>query len=279
VRDGSWAGPRRRPAGYPLTVPELPEIESYRRLAETALGRSITSVAAPDSWYLKGGATPRTLRRTLVGQQFTAARRIGKLLLLHTDGGPVVGIRFGMTGTLFVDGSATVEHLLYTPRRVNPAWDRFTLGFDDGGTLAVQDPRRLGGILIDPTLDHLGPDALSITRSQLAAALAGSAAPLKARLLDQSRVAGIGNLIADEVLWRTGLSPERLSGSLSPTEVRRLHTGLGRTLGLLMTRGGSHLGDLMEERHPGGRCPKDGAELSRATIGGRTTYWCPDHQH
>jgi formamidopyrimidine-DNA glycosylase len=260
-------------------VPELPEIESYRRLAETAVGRTIRSVKAPDRWYLKSGATAPALRRMLVGHRFSAARRIGKLLLLDTDGGPVLGIRFGMTGTLFVDGSSSVEHLLYTPRRVNRAWDRFALGFEDGGTLEVQDPRRLGGVLIDPTLDHLGPDALSITRSQLAAALAGSVVPLKARLLDQSRVAGIGNLIADEVLWRTGFSPERQSGSLSPAEVRRLHTGLGRTLAALMTRGGSHLGDLMEERHPGGRCPKDGTELSRATIGGRTTYWCPAHQH
>ena len=259
-------------------MPELPEIESYRRLAETAQGRPIRSVKAPDRWYLKNGATQATLRRLLVGHQFIAARRIGKLLLLDTDGGPVVGIRFGMTGTLFVDGASSIEHLLYTPRRVNPAWDRFALGFEDGGTLEVQDPRRLGGVLIDPTLDHLGPDALSITRAQLAAACKGSAAPLKARLLDQSRVAGIGNLIADEVLWRTGLSPERPSGSLTPVEVRRLYAGLGRTLGVLMQRGGSHLGDLMEERHPGGRCPKDGTELSRATIGGRTTYWCPAHQ-
>ena len=260
-------------------MPELPEIESYRRLAETALGRPIASVRAPDSWYLKGGATQRALRRLLVGHQLTAARRLGKLLLLDTDGGPVLGIRFGMTGTLFVDGSSSVEHLLYSPRRVNRAWDRFILGFDDDGTLEVQDPRRLGGVLIDPTLDHLGPDALSITRAQLVTALAGSVAPIKARLLDQSKVAGIGNLIADEVLWRTCLSPERPSGSLTSAEVRRLHSGLGRTLGLLMTRGGSHLGDLMEERHPGGRCPKDGTELTRATIGGRTTYWCPAHQH
>jgi formamidopyrimidine-DNA glycosylase len=260
-------------------VPELPEIESYRRLAETALDRSVRSVKAPDRWYLKSGATAAGLRRTLVGHRFTAARRQGKLLLLDTDGGPVVGIRFGMTGTLLVDGSSSVEHLLYTPRRVNPAWDRLVVGFDDGGRMEVQDPRRLGGVLIDPTLDHLGPDALSITRAQLAAALAGSAAPLKARLLDQSKVAGIGNLIADELLWRTSLSPERPAGSLTPAEVRRLHSGMVRALGRLIQRGGSHLGDLMEERHRGGRCPKDGTELARATIGGRTTYWCPAHQH
>jgi formamidopyrimidine-DNA glycosylase len=266
------------PARYPRRVPELPEVESYRRLAETAVGRSIASVATPDAWYLKSGTTSPTLRRLLVGHRFTAARRRGKLLLLDTDGGPVVGIRFGMTGMLTVDGASSVGQLISVPRRDNPRWDRCTLHFDDGGAMAVRDPRRLGGIVVDPSLTHLGPDALSITRGQLAAALGGSAAPLKARLLDQARVAGIGNLIADEVLWRAGLSPERPAGSLSPADVGRLHRQVGRTLALLMERGGSHLGDLMEERRPGGRCPKDGEELTRSTIGGRTTWWCPTHQ-
>ena len=101
---------------------------------------------------------------------------------------------------------------------------------------------------------------------------------MKARLLDQSKVAGIGNLIGDEVLWRAALSPLRPAGSLSATEVRRLHRNLNRVLTELLDRGGSHLGELMDERHRDGRCPKDGALLSRATVGGRTTYWCPQHQ-
>ena len=112
----------------------------------------------------------------------------------------------------------------------------------------------------------------------LGRALAGSSAPLKACLLDQSRVAGIGNLIADEVLWRAGLSPLRPAASLTPAEVRRLHRHLGGTLADLTGRGGSHLGDLMDERHRGGVCPKDGNPLSRSTVGGRTTWWCPTHQ-
>jgi formamidopyrimidine-DNA glycosylase len=142
----------------------------------------------------------------------------------------------------------------------------------------VPDPRRLGGIVLDPSVDHLGLDALSITRAQLAEALAGSRTPLKARLLDQARVAGIGNLIADELLWRAGLSPLRPAGSLVPDEVRRLHGTLVRTLRSLIGRGGSHRGDLMGERRPGGRCPRDGTELTRSTVGGRTTWWCAGHQ-
>ena len=259
-------------------MPELPEVESYRRLAEGALGRPVASLRAPDAWYLKHGTTAAALRRALVGGRLVGARRIGKLLLLDVDRGAVVGIRFGMTGTLLVDGTPGVAGLQYAPRRHDPVWERLRVGFGDGGTLTIQDPRRLGGVVLDPTVDHLGPDAVGLTRAQLAGALAGSDAPLKARLLDQSKVAGIGNLIADELLWRAGLSPLHPSGTLSAVEVRRLHRHLGGVLADLDERGGSHLGDLMAERHPGGRCPKDGSELVRSTVGGRTSWWCPAHQ-
>lgn len=259
-------------------MPELVEIESYRRLADTALRRTIAAVSSPDPWFLKGGIDAATLSAALVGHRFGAARRIGKLLLLDVDQGPTLGVRFGMTGTLAVDGEVGVEELRYAPRRRDPAWDRFGVEFGDGGSLVVEDPRRLGGVLLDPDESVLGPDAATIGRAQLAAALAGSRAPLKARLLDQARVAGIGNLIADEVLWRAGLHPARPAGSLTPVEVRRLHRHLLRTIVDLSARGGSHTGDLMEERRPGGRCPKDGTELVRTRVGGRTSWWCPTHQ-
>ncbi len=183
-----------------------------------------------------------------------------------------------MTGTLVVDGLAGVEELRYAPRRRDPTWDRWTVGFEDGGSLVVQDPRRLGGVLLDPDVSSLGPDATAITPAELAATLRGSRTALKARLLDQSRVAGIGNLIADELLWRAGLSPLRASDSLTANEIRRLHRHLGRTLSDLTDRGGSHTGGLMDERRTGGRCPRDGTELTRSTVGGRTSWWCSAHQ-
>ena len=264
---------------YPRPVPEMLEVETYRQLAEVALDRTIASVASPDAWFLKGAATGPSLRRALVGHRFTTARRIGKLLLLDVDSGPTVGIRFGMTGSLDVDGTPGVEEMYYAPKRRNPAWDRWKVRFEDGGSLVVQDPRRLGGVLLDPDLSGLGPDAMDITLSQLTAILRGSRAPVKARLLDQSKVAGIGNLIVDELLWRAALSPLRPSESLTPNEVRRLHRNLARTLADLTRGGGSHTGQLMDERHPGGRCPRDGTELTRSTVGGRTSWWCARHQH
>jgi formamidopyrimidine-DNA glycosylase len=261
-------------------MPELVEVERYRVLAERAIDRTIATVESTDGWFLKGAATAQLLEGVLAGSRFTAARRIGKLLLLDVDVdvGPVVGIRFGMTGTLLVDGDDAVGQLLYGPTVRSSAWERWAVTFADGGRMVVHDPRRLGGVTLDPDVSGLGPDAASIGMGGLTTALAGSAAPLKARLLDQSRLAGVGNLIADEVLWRAGLSPLRPAGSLDNTEVRRLHRALECTLADLSDRGGSHLGDLMEERHPGGVCPKDGRSLTRSTVGGRTSWWCPLHQ-
>ena len=258
-------------------MPELPEVEAYRTLAERLVGRRITAVDTPDPWYLKGGLSADQLASALVGQRISAARRIGKLLLLDTSGGPTLGLRFGMTGRLIVDGVPGVDALLYSSNADEPRWDRFGMSFDRG-RLVIRDPRRLGGVSLDPPEHGLGPDARNIGAAGLRAALAGSAAPLKARLLDQARVAGIGNLIADEALWRAGLDPARPAGGLTLAEVRRLARALHRTIEDLIGRGGSHQGDLGSERRPGGACPRDGAPLQRRTIGGRTTWSCPQHQ-
>ncbi|HUO49267.1 MAG TPA: DNA-formamidopyrimidine glycosylase family protein, partial [Acidimicrobiales bacterium] len=221
----------------------------------------------------------------LEGAALGRARRIGKLLVLDLDGpgGPTgrpgrLGVRFGMTGRLLVDGAGPVEQLLYSSVRAERRWDRFLLRFADGGTMVVHDPRLLGGVELDPDETRLGPDALGLTPAQLRRALDGSAAPLKARLLDQARIAGVGNLIADEVLWRAGLRPSRPAGSLGAADLRRLHRHLAATLADLLARGGSHLGDLMPARHVGGACPKDGTTLTRSSVGGRTSYWCRRHQ-
>jgi formamidopyrimidine-DNA glycosylase len=260
-------------------VPELPEIEEYRQLAERALGRPIATVLVGDPRFVRGTTTPRQLGRVLRGNAFAGARRHGKLLVLElADGAHRLGLRFGMTGRLRVDEVVAAEDLVYASRRRLAAWDRFGVGFADGGSMVVGDPRLLGGVSLDPDESALGPDALSVTAAQLRAALDGSAVALKARLMDQSRVAGIGNLIADELLWRASLSPVRRAGSLVAPELRRLHHHLRRTLADMIERGGSHTGDLMPQRRPGGRCPRDGAELRRSVVGGRTTWWCRRHQ-
>ncbi len=258
-------------------MPELPEVEAYRRLADSVVGRAVVAVAAPDPWYLKG-VEPADVDAALVGRRIADVRRRGKLLLLDTRDGPTLGLRFGMTGRLVVDGVAGVERLLYSSDADRPEWERFRLSFPGRRMLAVRDPRRLGGVYLDPDESRLGPDALTLGLGELRRVLDGSLAPLKARLMDQSRVAGVGNLIADETLWRAELDPARPAGSLDEAEIRRLARVLRRTLGDLIARGGSHTGDLMAARVRGGRCPRDGAPLVRRTVGGRTTWSCPVHQ-
>ena len=131
---------------------------------------------------------------------------------------------------------------------------------------------------LDPDEGRLGPEASTVTLAPFRKILAGSTAPLKARLMDQARLAGLGNLLTDETLWRAGIAPDRPADSLDDREVARVHRAMRRTIAVLGERGGSHTGDLQPARVRGGKCPKDGTELRRADVGGRTTYWCPEHQ-
>lgn len=270
-------------------------MEAYRRLAEGVLGRQVAEVLAPDPWYLKRGLDAEAVTSALLGRRFSRARRIGKLLLLDLDGrepkrrtelapghnprtGPILGLRFGMTGRLVVDGIPGVPSLLYSSNCMRQRWVRFGLRFAGDGRLQMLDPRRLGGVELDPDEERLGPDAASVGLARLRAALDGGSVALKARLLDQSRLAGVGNLTADEVLWRAGLDPRRPAGSLDDAELRRLHRHLLRTVADFLDQGGSHTGRLAPARRRGGRCPRDGEALVQAAVGGRSTWWCPRHQ-
>ena len=259
-------------------MPELIEVEAYRGLADRTVGLTVAAVETPDDWFLKR-VTASEVREALVGAVVDGTDRIGKLLLVSVgEDRPVLGLRFGMTGRLVLDDLAPIDHLEYGSRRDDPAWDRFALRFDDGSRLRLSDPRRLGGVELDPDRGALGPDAASISTRDLRQVLAGSSAPLKARLLDQHRIAGLGNLLVDETLWRAGVDPARPSSSLPADEVAALARTIRATVRTLTRRGGSHTGDLQAQRHRDGHCPRDGAPLLRRTVGGRTTYSCPVHQ-
>jgi formamidopyrimidine-DNA glycosylase len=200
-------------------------------------------------------------------------------MLLETDrGGPTLGLHMGMTGRLMIDGRVGQERLVYASDRAETKWDRLVIRFDDRGELRVRDPRRLGAAELDPDEDRLGPDALSLTAAQLQGALRTSTAPLKAVLMDQSRVAGLGNLLCDEILWRAALDPVRAAGALDNAERKQLLTAIRTALRTMGRRGGSHTGDTYPVRIDGGMCPRDGTPLIRRTVGGRTTWSCPLHQ-
>ncbi len=262
-------------------MPELIEVEQYRQAAEAAVGRRLAGPVQVPPGYVRGGPAEE-LAAVLPGAVVRAARRHGKVLLLDLDTAgeaPVLGLRFGMTGRLVVDGVAPVSELVYGSSADRPEWDRLVLPFDGGGVLRINDPRRLGWVELDPDLSGLGPDAATVSAAEVRVALDGAATPLKARLLDQTRLAGIGNLIADEVLWRARLSPLRLAGGLTPAESAALARSIRDSIRRLSEAGGSHRGALQPYRARGGPCPRCGAALLRSRIGGRATLWCPAEQH
>jgi formamidopyrimidine-DNA glycosylase len=186
----------------------------------------------------------------------------GKIVIADPDGTEVDG------GDYWERGRAPGDY----------RFTRFALGFCDGGRLLLVDPRRLGRVRLDPPVELLGPDAAAVTGAELAAVVTRSQAPLKARLLDQHALAGVGNLLADEILWRARLDPRRAANSLTTAERTRLLRALRSSVSAALQGGGVHTLSLVPHRRAGGVCPRDGAPMSRGTVGGRTTYWCPREQ-
>jgi formamidopyrimidine-DNA glycosylase len=244
-------------------LPELPEAERARQQLDRVIGREIVAVDDRDTYVCRPHA-PGEIAAALVGHRLTATHRRGKFLWVETDGGPELGLHLGMAGRIVVDEAEA-------PR----SWDRFVLEFADGGRMALRDKRRLGRAVLTPDFSHVGPDAAEVDRDTFRVRFSRSGAPLKARLLDQGVIAGVGNLLADEILWRARMNPRRPANDLSEAELDALRRSIRAAMRDAIRKGGAHTGHLNPHRVRGGRCPRDGAELERATIGGRTTFWCP----
>ena len=257
-------------------MPELIEVDLYRKAAESALGRTIAAVVIPNETYLVGDSGLPKFRAAICGRQLLGIRRIGKLLLL--DAGAVsIGMRFGMTGRLIVDGEPAIDQLLYTTNEVQERHVRCVITFEEEGALSMIDPRRFGNVELAPDEGQLGPDAAEITSEELTI-FQRSSASIKALLLDQKRIAGLGNLLCDEIIWRSGINPTRGGRTLQTSDLELLASTIRGTIAELSDRGGSHMGDLQSQRRQGGSCPIDGYELERDIVAGRTTWWCPEHQ-
>jgi formamidopyrimidine-DNA glycosylase len=244
-------------------MPELPEAERARVQLERILGREIVAVDDSDGYVCRPHG-PGEIASALMGRRPVAARRRGKFLWVETDDGPVLGLHLGMAGRITVDEPVD-------PR----GWDRFALEFADGGRMALHDKRRLGRAVLEPDHSHVGPDAAQISRDAFRERVGRGGAPLKARLLDQGVLAGVGNLLADEALWRARLSPRRAAGELTVEELDRLRRELRAATRNAIRDGGVHTGRFVIARKRGASCPRCGTPLERATIGGRTTFWCP----
>ena len=264
-------------------MPELPEVEAARRLAERHLcGKEIVQVATAADDIVYDGVTPRRVGRALRGRHVTGTDRRGKLMWFALDTRPWPLFHFGMTGSFHV----------YEERRERPRFWNIELTMNDGTRRCMTDMRRLGRIRLrqDPQSEEpvsgLGFDPLlALPRATtLADALARRRAPIKSVLLDQALFAGVGNWVADEVLYQAGLDPRRLASDLELEEVRRLRRRLGQIIrkACAVEADSKRFPRTWLFHHRWGR-RKDsktarGETIIFDTIGGRTTAWAPASQ-
>lgn len=256
-------------------MPELPDVEGYRRtLSACGRGRRIKEVDVRDSGVLHGVSAAR-LRRELEGRTLAAPERHGKWLVARTGGGPALLLHFGMTGELLCADAGDPPH----------PHDRVRLDLGDGRAVAYRDQRKLQGVWfaasgaeVERALAGQGPDALAVGRKEFRELLGRRRGRIKAVLIDQSVLAGLGNLLADEILWRARLHPRRPANRLTDTERDRLHSAMRRTLDRSVGAGrvpdrSSWLTGHRDAPDP--HCPRCRTPLRRAKVGGRTTAWCP----
>ena len=274
-------------------MPELPEVDVARRLAaRVARGRRIVAVeCAPDPIVFED--PPARVRRALLGRRVRDVARHGKHFWLELDRRPWPVVHFGMAGGLHAPAAASVrlvsEGNQPRPSGWPPRFTKLRLTFDDGGELVVTDARRLGRIRLrrdpraEPPISRLGFDALLglPAAAEFADLLAERGAPIKALLLDQTFAAGVGNWIADEVLYQARVAPHRRARSLSAAEARRLRTALKRVVETAVRV------DSDSDRFPRGwlfhhrwgrnahAVTARGERIRHDTIGGRTAAWVP----
>ncbi len=272
-------------------MPELPEVERSRKLAErVGAGRTITRVTAENDDIVYDGVTPRAFERALRGRQVMAARRHGKQMWLELDRGPHPLIHLGMTGQLYAPGSTGLA--LESGIKAEgwpPRFTKLQLWFDDGGELAFTNARRLGRLRLrddptgEPPISKLGFDPL-VALPRPAAFIERARrrrSPVKAVLLDQSFAAGVGNWIADEVLYQARIDPRRRMADLSEAELRNVRAKLKNVVRQAVDV------DAENDRYPSGWlfhrrwgkqagiCDAKGHTIEHLEIGGRTTAWVP----
>ncbi|MBI0582599.1 MAG: hypothetical protein ISF22_00070 [Methanomassiliicoccus sp.] len=254
-------------------MPELPEVETFKRYIEArSLLRSIAEVEVRNPTVL-GPMEPEELRRRVGGAMFLSARRHGKQLFLELSSGGWLTWHFGMTG----------EPVLFSNGDV-PRFPRVLFRFADE-TLAFDDPRMLGRIGWTPTVEEfvrrkrLGPDALAITSKEFVDRFGRARGALKPALMDQHRMAGMGNIYSDEVLFQSRLDPRTGADSLDRGELEAVHRVMRRVLRMSIARGTDFSRFprtyLLHHRRKGASCPGCGGTTETVTLGGRTTYYCP----
>ena len=302
-------------------MPELPEVETVRRQLEPELVGKRIEVATVLDERLTRPEPPRALERAVVDREVTAVARRGKYLLLGLEGGRTLALHLRMTGNLLLrdpEAGATADLMesepLGGPRRYEsapePDYVRARFELDDGRVLLFTDVRRFGQAVVLDAGDQLddffaarlGVEPLSheLTPERLLELAAGRKAPLKSFLLTQSRIAGIGNIYADEALWRARLHPLSPAGSMKIGHAERLVDGIVAALEAGLNHGGASIDDYLDARgergsmqeeflvhtREGEPCLRPPSEhrpspppvIQRIVVSGRSTYFCPNCQ-
>ena len=255
-------------------MPELPEVETFKRyLDTTALHQRITNVQVRDAYVLKR-VSARALVLRLKGCRFENSHRHGKHLFVRAGDELWLRLHFGMTGSL--------EYLHHD--EVAPKTARVIFRFADNGRLAFDDQRKFGEVELIKNVDEflqtrgIGPDALGITLSEFKVILGKHRGAVKAILLNQQLIAGIGNLYADEILFRARMHPATEAARLSDNDLARLFRAmrdvLEKAIALKTDFNRLPKSWLLTHRGKGGKCPRCGRALKSATIAGRTSWFC-----
>ena len=259
-------------------MPELPDVEVFKRYADaTSLHQNIAHVRVLVPSLLKG-ATAQALGRHLKGKSFTETHRHGKFLFLRADDDGWLLMHFGMTGRL--------EYGHWRDRP--PEYSGCLVEFDTEAALAYVAPRKLGRIGWAEDIEtfvqaqDLGPDALSLSLTQLREAAERRRGSVKAWLMDQSAMAGIGNVYSDEILFRARIHPESQVANLDQDRLARLHRALTQMLKQAIKAQADPQrmprSFLLPRRKTGAPCPSCKGELERIRAAGRSAYYCPSCQ-
>ena len=256
-------------------MPELPDVETFKRyLDATSLHQRITCIDVRSAYVLKG-VSARELARRLKGRSFESSRRHGKHLFVRVDGQAWLRLHFGMTGSL-----QYFKHDKQAPKHT-----RVLFVFAKAYRLAFEDQRKFGEVGLLKDVDEylkkrgLGPDALDISLSRFRERLRTHRGAVKSILLNQKLIAGIGNIYADEILFRARIHPATEVSALKEKKVAELF----RATRYILKKAIEAKADvdlmpkswLLPHRGKGGRCPRCGRALKSATIGGRTAWFCP----
>lgn len=257
-------------------MPELPEVETVARSLARIVGRRIVSAEFTCARILRGD--PDQMSAMLAGRSIRAIRRRGKFIVIELDAGHCLVVHLGMTGKLLLGG---------TPGRHTHAILNL-----DRGVLRYEDPRQFGKIEVSrglpARLEQLGPEPLEVALAEFAARLKRRKARIKSVLLDQRFVRGVGNIYADEALFRAGIHPLAIGARLRPDRVKRLHAAIVEVLSQAIEKGGSSISDYMDAegrrgffqfehrvyQRSGEPCIVCGALIRRILVAQRGTHYC-----